>query len=240
MKSLRKIPLLKLYYNDYLTPFILKVRSMSRVRKYEHIIWDWNGTLFNDVELCVDIINGILVNHYLSPLTINQYKEIFTFPVKDYYAKAGLDFTKYSFEELGSQWMKEYQRRRKEGKLYDKAKDTLDFISSEGIEQSVLSAYMHDDLLEVIKNFRIDSYFTHIAGLNHIYATSKVDIGKDLMNKISYGNVLMIGDTIHDYEVAKEIGADCILIADGHQSAEKLTASGVPVLSNLNELSSLF
>jgi len=46
----------------------------------------------------------------------------------------------------------------------------------------------------------------------------------------------LIGDTVHDYEVAREIGAKCLLIAGGHQSIEKLTACGVPVLNNIKEI----
>ena len=207
-------------------------------RTYTHIIWDWNGTLFNDVELCVDVLNGLLVRKNLPTFSIEAYRDIFTFPVKDYYAKAGLDLEKYSFEQLGREWMDEYQRRRLEGKLFPGVKEVLRVINSNGIEQSILSAYKQDTLLELVDHFGLRSYFTHLTGLDHIYATSKIELGKDLMKKLLHhnSNVLLIGDTVHDFEVAQEMNAACILVADGHQSKEKLIRCGVNVYDNLKQL----
>jgi phosphoglycolate phosphatase len=202
---------------------------------YKHIIWDWNGTLFNDVELCVNLINSVLTKRDLPALSVEQYRSIFTFPVKDYYALAGLDFTKYSFEELGKEWMDEYQERRFEVGLYSSAEEVLNKIHSNGIEQSILSAYKHDTLLEMITHFNMNRFFTHLTGLDHIYATSKLDLGKDLMKKLNHlnSNVLLIGDTVHDFEVAQAMKIDCILIAEGHQGKEKLIPCGVDVYDSL-------
>lgn len=205
---------------------------------YKHIIWDWNGTLFNDVELCLDLLNGLLLPRGLPPITLDVYRDIFTFPVRDYYSKAGLDLQKYSFEELGKEWMEEYQIRRLEGKLFRGANEFLDIISKNGIEQSILSAYKQDTLVELINHFGLRSYFTHLTGLDHIYATSKLELGKELMKKLNhhYSNVLLIGDTVHDFEVANEISAGCVLIGDGHQSKEKLLKCGIKIYDNLEDL----
>lgn len=205
---------------------------------YKHIIWDWNGTLFNDVELCLNVLNGLLKRNKIKSIDLETYREIFTFPVKDYYAKAGLDLEKYSFEELGREWMDEYQSRRLEANLHTFAEHVIIKLNKNGIEQSILSAYMHDTLLELVNHFNLAQYFTHLTGLDHIYATSKVDLGKELMEKLNHnGNeVVLIGDTVHDFEVACEIGADCVLIANGHQSKSKLIGCKVKVFDNLEEM----
>ena len=64
------------------------------------IIWDWNGTLLDDVDICIDIINELLSIRNQQPLTRSRYREIFTFPVKDYYSKAGFDFTQEPFDKI--------------------------------------------------------------------------------------------------------------------------------------------
>jgi phosphoglycolate phosphatase len=204
----------------------------------KHIIWDWNGTLFDDVELCREIINGILARRNLSELSLAAYRNIFTFPVQIYYEKAGLDFTKYPFEELGREWMDEYEFRKSECRLHKGAVDILDKISEKGIGQSILSAYSQHTLEEIVRQFGLDRYFSHMAGLDHIYATSKIENGRELMKKLgnSKGEILFIGDTIHDYEVAEEIGAGCILIADGHQGKKKLEVCGVPVFNTIKDI----
>jgi phosphoglycolate phosphatase len=210
------------------------------MNNYKHIIWDWNGTLLDDVGLCVDIVNGILFKKNLNFLSLNKYRNIFTFPIKDYYIKAGFDFTQYSFEEVGQEWMREYERRRTECVLHSHAKEILFLLKRKNINQSILSAYPHSTLIEVISFFNLNDFFTHIIGLDNIYATSKVDLGKDLMKKIRNGkeSILLVGDTEHDFEVSKEIGADCVLIANGHQSKEKLLNCGVRVFDSIEEFGS--
>ncbi len=75
-----------------------------------------------------------------TPLSYTVYRNIFTFPIKDYYSKAGVDFSKYSFEEVGRQWINEYERRRLEGSLYAGAEEIIRFITDNGQEQSILSS----------------------------------------------------------------------------------------------------
>ena len=204
----------------------------------KHIIWDWNGTLFDDVELCKDIINGILTGRNLEELSLEKYRAIFTFPVKDYYEKAGLDFSRYPFEELGREWMNEYEQRKSECGLHEGAEQILDLLSLKGIGQSILSAYSQHTLEEIVKRFGLDKYFSHMVGLDHIYATSKIENGRELIKKLGNGKgeTLFIGDTVHDFEVAVEIGAGCILIADGHQDKATLKGTGVPVYNSLKDI----
>jgi phosphoglycolate phosphatase len=206
--------------------------------RLKHIIWDWNGTLFNDVALCLDIINGVLERRNIKSLSLEEYRKIFTFPVQDYYKKAGLDFAKYPFEVLGQEWMNEYELRKNSCTLHDGAAAVLEKIHQNQIGQSILSAYSQHTLEEIINYFGIKKYFSHMVGLDHIYATSKIENGRELMKKLGNGKgeTLFIGDTVHDFEVALEIGAECILIADGHQDKEKLLACRVPVYDNIKSI----
>ena len=208
------------------------------MKKYKHIIWDWNGTLFDDVELCHNIINRLLIRNEIEKISLQRYREIFDFPVKKYYQSAGLDFNKTSFEILGKEFMDEYEERKFESTVFNEAKDVLESVLLLGITQSVLSAYHHDSLVKITEHFGIKDYFIDLNGLDNIYAASKIDIGKKWIKKSGYkkGEVVLIGDTIHDFEVAEAIGADSILIAGGHQTKERLSKCGVPVYDNLSSL----
>lgn len=208
------------------------------IEKYKHIIWDWNGTIFNDVTLCVELINELLELRGLKTVTIDEYKEIFTIPVRDYYAELGFDFSKEPFEIVGKQWMDEYELRKFECGLYDGIVDVIRRINNIGIGQSILSAYTQHTLEEMVEHFDLTKYFEHLVGLDNIYAAGKLHLGKDLMNRLGSGKgeTLMIGDTLHDYEVAAEIGADCVLVANGHQSRKKLESCGTIVVDDFEKL----
>jgi len=207
------------------------------IKKYKHIIWDWNGTLFNDSDLSLGILNRMLSKRNLPILTLEQYRNVFTFPIEEYYRIAGFDFTKEPFAIVGREWIDEYEKLKYEGSLHEGTVEVLNKISSYGIGQSILSAYSQKTLEDIIEYYGLTKYFEHIYGLDNIYASSKVQLGKELMIKLGsgIGDTLMIGDTEHDYNVAMEIGADCVLIANGHQSEEKLSKYG-RVLKDLKDL----
>lgn len=212
-------------------------------KSYEHIIWDWNGTLFNDVELCASIMNLLLAQESLPNISIQRYKEIFTFPVIEYYKIAGHTFENNSFEILGKQFMIEYELRKGDCKLFPGVIELLSTLQEKNIQQHLLSAYEQQSLNTIIRLYSIDNYFQNVVGLDNIYAGGKSHLALDLAKRIksngTAGNILLIGDTIHDYEVAREINSDCILMSHGHQDEDRLLKPGIPVAKNFNELSKL-
>jgi phosphoglycolate phosphatase len=212
-------------------------------KQYDHIIWDWNGTLFNDVELCTDIMNILLTQESLPNISSQKYKEIFTFPVEEYYKIAGHTFERISFEVLGKQFMIEYELRKNTCELYPGVLNLLSLLNERRINQHLLSAYEQVSLNNILKYYNIDNYFQNIVGLDNIYASSKLYLAHKLAKTIhSNGkgvNILLIGDTIHDYEVANGINSDCILLSHGHQNEERLLKLGIPIVKNFDELTIL-
>ncbi len=203
------------------------------------IIWDWNGTLLDDAEICRSIINELLAARDLDELSLKKYKEIFTFPVKDYYQKAGFDFTKEAFEIPADEFMVSYHERIKIANLHQNAIEILAYAKNK-YQQVIVSAMEHQSLNALIKKHNIHNYFHAISGINNHYAHSKTANAKQLIsaNGLTASEACLIGDTIHDYEVAESIGCECILIAKGHQSYERLASTGKIVLNSLIELKS--
>ncbi len=206
--------------------------------QYQHIIWDYNGTLLNDVNLCVNIINELLSARDLPMMSVDKYRELFDFPVKDYYAKAGFDFEKESFETVGTEFIVQYDKRQKKAQLHLGVLELLKEIHEKGIQQSVLSARKEEQLTDELKAFGIYHLFQVVVGLNDHYAGGKTGRGKDLMSEINTpkDQILMIGDTKHDAEVAKALGIDCVLLSHGHHTKEKLETCGLTVLSGIDHL----
>jgi phosphoglycolate phosphatase len=206
--------------------------------KYNHIIWDWNGTLLDDAWLCLDVINGVLSRRNMSTISLRQYQELFNFPVVDYYVRLGFDFEKESFEIVGTEFIDNYEKRRHEVNLQKGAKAVLKSVREAELTQSLLSASLQTTLYEMVEYHRLSDTFLKVMGLDNHYAHSKVEIGKAWMDELHYGphEVLFVGDTVHDHEVAQAIGADCVLVLSGHHRREKLEACGVPILSSLSEV----
>ncbi len=209
-----------------------------KINGYRHIIWDWNGTIFDDVKLCVNIINSLLEKRELKTLSLDEYRDIFTFPVEEYYKIAGFDFSKESFAVVGKEWMDQYESRKLECSIFEEVMTLFDKLKNEGISQSILSAYSTHTLIELTEHFGIRNYFSNIVGLDHIYADSKLHLGQKLITQLKDDpkEILLIGDTLHDSEVADELGVDCVLVATGHQSKAKLLQNGDIVYDSVKSL----
>ena len=211
------------------------------VHKYSHIIWDWNGTLFDDAWLCVQVVNRLLSERGLQTITPDQYEQTFGFPVIDYYQRIGFNFDIEPFERINTAFISEYEQRRVECSLRPGASIALDNICRVGISQSILSASKQAYLEKAVHQFDIRDHFISISGLDNHHAAGKLDIALNWMNKteINPSDILLIGDTIHDYEVAQRTGAACILIYSGHQDVARLAACGVRIIQNFSELSKI-
>ncbi|NPA67199.1 MAG: HAD family hydrolase [Chlorobi bacterium] len=206
--------------------------------KYKHIIWDYNGTLLDDVELCTEIINEMLAKRNLPTMSIEKYRELFDFPVKEYYKRAGFNFEKESFEKTGTEFIEQYDKRSYKTKLYDGIFELIQKISESGIRQSILSARKKEQLHEELKKFEIFKFFDYVFGLNDHYAGGKTETGKQLLKKINLPRkkILMIGDTVHDCETAKILGIDILPVAYGHHPKQKLLNYKTYIPENVKEI----
>jgi phosphoglycolate phosphatase len=206
--------------------------------KYKYIIWDWNGTLLNDVDFVVDIMNKMLKKRDLTSISAEKYREIFVFPVIKYYSQLGFDFSKEPFEELALEFVNEYKNNINRFILFEEVDEVLGSIEKLGILQIILSASNEDDLIEIVGDLGISRYFVKIAGLKNHFAESKVSRAKEIIGELFLKpeEVILFGDTYHDYEVSQQIGCDCLLISKGHQSGERLSHLGVPVIESLMEV----
>jgi phosphoglycolate phosphatase len=202
---------------------------------YQHIIWDWNGTLLDDAWLCVEIMNEMLARRDLPPLTMERYEQIFDFPVVDYYRKVGFDFAVEPFEQVSDEFMATYNRRVRDCPLRAGTQDVLLTGQRRGITQSILSAMYQDTLDALLDHFALRGFFTSVTGLDNHHAAGKLALAQDWIaaQTIPRTAILLVGDTVHDFEVAQALGVDCVVIHSGHHSRDRLAAAGVPVLDSL-------
>ena len=185
------------------------------------IIWDWNGTLLDDVAVCIECINALLRKNALPEFVdVEDYRRKFCFPVQDYYRMCGFDFEKTPFEVLAREFIGLYQKASEGCALAPSALAALEEARRRGFRQILLSASKQDNLLRQVGAYPLESYFSEILGIGHIYATSKADLAAGWMEKqpTEGRDVVMIGDSLHDLEVAQAIGARCALYTAGHQA----------------------
>ncbi len=208
-------------------------------RKIKNILWDWNGTLLDDMDLCIECMNTLLKNRSLPELSQEYYREVFTFPVKDYFINIGFDFSNEPFEVPADEFVLLYNRKFHQAALYNNARKSLGNFKKKGYRQFILSAQEQKLLHRLLDHYNIREYFEAATGTTDNYAHSKVEAGLIMMEQLALNprETIMIGDTIHDYEVATALGVSCLLISHGHQSPTRLRSTGATVLEDYPEIS---
>ena len=201
-----------------------------------HIIWDWNGTLLDDTLACVNAINTLLSRRGLAGIDMVRYREVFGFPVADFYRRISFPLEREDWDSLAREFHSLFLAEPSV-RLHDDARETLERLRRRGLAQSVLSASEQGILDRLIEGFGIRAYFAEVFGVDNCHGVSKMALGVALLRKIGLppGQVLLVGDTLHDAEVARVLGVRCVLVAQGHQSAARLAQAGVPVYGSLRE-----
>lgn len=199
---------------------------------YRHLIWDWNGTLLDDAWLCHQIINGLLRQRGLSAVTEERYQRIFGFPLEGYCRLLGFDLEREPYQVVSDAFNVEYEARRLECGLRQGTRGVLEAVRGRGVSQSVLSAYAQEALEEIVAHFGLRPFFGAVVGVDNGYGLGKVAAGLRRVAELGCapGQVLLVGDTLHDLEVARAMGVDCALIPSGHQGRDRLAAGGARVV----------
>ncbi len=202
------------------------------------LFWDWNGTLLDDVDICIRCINHLLETRKMPLLSREKYLQIFDFPVKKYYEKAGFRFKDESFDEVAVEFMDWYHEYLPEADLYPETVRILTQFKNKGYRQVILSAMEQDSLVKTLDDKGILPFFDEVAGVRDIYANGKLDAARRLKQNMNLNGAdgVLIGDTLHDLEVAQDLGLRHVLVADGHQAPQRLLAKTKNVVGNLSGL----
>jgi phosphoglycolate phosphatase len=205
---------------------------------YKHVIWDWNGTLLDDVNIGVKILNYMQKKRNISETGFDEYRKIFTFPVEKYYERAGLMESGLSFKELAEDYIEQYNIAVESMELYKDAKEVLERLDDSGVTSSILTAAPEDLVKSQLKKYGIANYFIALTRKTNHYSSGKEDLAEVHMDKldISPSNTVFVGDTMHDVKVANKIRCDYIIVSHGHQDIKYLSKGEINTMHDLNEV----
>ncbi len=183
----------------------------------KYIIWDWNGTLLDDVSLNLTILNQLRREEGLSPLSLSQYRAAFGFPIRDFYARIGFDFAKTPYEDLADRYWVLYEQGVKTCPLAADAAETLAALPCRHI---ILSASPLPALRAQVAQYpALAAHIDRILGTDNVLGASKTALAQALRDEglCAPDEMLLVGDTDHDAVTAATLGCRFVAYANGHQ-----------------------
>lgn len=201
------------------------------------IVWDFNGTIVDDVAAGIASVDPLLAARGLKKIaSIDEYKAAFRFPIREYYAELGFDLESEPYEKIAHEWVDNYKHLEPSIGLVDGVLELIEHFFALGIEQVILSASESSMLSQKLEALGIRKYFSELISLDNIYAHSKLEVAREYFKRKNKSECIMIGDTLHDAEVAREVGVDVVLVACGHHDRKRLEQAGVPVYDDMRAL----
>lgn len=208
-----------------------------------HILWDWNGTLLDDTDAALKTLNIMIAERGGKPIEMPFYLDNFAFPVRPFYDKIGIvarDEDEWNY--IAREYHEVYLRQQKA--LNRGAFAALEAAKAAGCRQSIVSALRQDLLEEETKHYGVAGYFDYLYGSNNLDGASKLSRARELMARLAAGGVrhaatcdssfVLIGDALHDKEVADALGIPCVMCAQGSHAAWRLRAVA-PTVDTLEE-----
>lgn len=199
-----------------------------------HLVWDWNGTLLDDLALVVDATNMAFASVGGRSLGTEEHRRTFRRPVAEFYAE--ILERAVDAEEFGRLDKIFHDAYRVGLTTTSLAADAMQAIRSWDGSQSLLSMWFHEELVPAMETYGLAGMFTRIDGL-------RTAVGGDLKAGhlarhldelgVDAGDVVLIGDSLDDGAAADSVGAASVLYTGGFTDPARLRASGRPVADTL-------
>jgi len=209
---------------------------------YRHVVFDWNGTVIDDVALAVRSVNRLRTASGLGAVDTDTYRRLFRFPIAEFYRDLGFDLEATDFAELMTAYLRHFDAEVHACPLHTGFVPLAEDLRRRGVTVAVLSASHQDTLARTARRLGIDHLIDHLIGLEDSAAAGKLERARLLDGRLRPGGddaVMMIGDTDHDRAVADDRGWDFVAVSTGHQSRDRLNGLGAPVLDGLGEVLAL-
>ncbi|GHG82962.1 HAD family hydrolase [Streptomyces griseocarneus] len=204
-----------------------------------HIVWDWNGTLFHDVDAVISATNAAFAELGLEPITLARYRELYCVPIPRFYERLmGRLPTPAEWDHMDTVFQRHYRDHHIRCALADGAESLLRRWQEAGGTQSIMSMYGHEDLLPLVRGFGIERRFIRVDGRTGPSGGSKAEhMARHIagLDGVSARRTVVIGDAVDDAVAAAHVGAHAVLYTGGSHSRESLAEAGVPVVDSLVE-----
>jgi phosphoglycolate phosphatase-like HAD superfamily hydrolase len=201
-----------------------------------HLVWDWNGTLLDDLWLVVEATNASLAALGGGPVTADEHRRDFRRPVADYYTYVlGRPVDAAEFAQLDKGFHEAYRLGLTRCSL---AADAREAVAAWSGTQSLLSMFFHDELVPVVTGHGLSTRLSRVDGLRaHIGGGPKAPYLQAHLAALGVAGAdcVLIGDSIDDADAAAAVGARVVLYAGGFTDEARLRATGLPVATSLTE-----
>lgn len=222
----------------------MKTAKKMELNRWSYVFWDWNGTIVDDLNYNYNIVNTLLLDRDLPPIRLEEYREKFCFPIRDFYRDIGFKCDDAEYALIAKKYEELYESQMSELRVFEDLLELMLFLHEIDVKQYIFSSANQITLNKQLAFYpELVSLIDGIICQNNNLGIGKLDQAikwKQEHPYVDWAKVLIIGDTYYESEIASRFGTSCILINSGHQSINSfnggLVFDSIGQLANNKEL----
>lgn len=209
---------------------------------------DWNGTLFADMKATYEADNAVLKALGEKGVSYRDFLKHFDIPLKKYYMGLGLSEKKIddNAELIQKTFHDYYEPRIQKVRTRANTRKILTHLKEQKIPAIIVSNHIKQKIIEQTDRLKITNYFDEILAndmnFSVMYKRAKQQRLAEYIEQKGFEKeeVLLVGDSIEEIQIAREIGALSVAITDGNCDTPRLKAAKPDYLiSDLGSLESI-
>lgn len=201
-----------------------------------HVVWDWNGTLLDDLPIVIEAVNRSIAIFEEGPIDADGYRDHYTRPVRLFYESLfGRVLHEEEWLRLNTSFHDHYLTLAEKVDLVAGARSAMDLLANSGWSQSLLSMSPQDWLASTVDRLELTDRFDLVDGLSEVTGGLKAAHLESHLDTLGLSGpqVVVIGDTPDDVDAARHVGARAILFHGGSHHLDALQAQGVPIADSI-------
>lgn len=185
--------------------------------KYRSLLFDWSGTLVDDLPPTLYATNAVLAEHQIPAMSREEFRLRFRLPYPEFYEEM---LPGVAIADLEETFRTSFSQSPEGVTVLPHVREMLDWCRDREIRCFVLSSMDEGLFMEQARAFGLLDYFEAIyAGV----IDKRDRIGEILTTHgLEISSTAFLGDMAHDIATAKHGGIDSIALATGYDPVERL------------------
>ena len=196
--------------------------------KNKTVVFDWNGTLFDDIAHTLRATNVILEHLGHKPVTLEHYREHCQIPLAHMYKAFGVDMDEMvrRKEEIHEMWISAYDSGAKKAALRPGVNSMLRELNERGNRTVILSNHTVENISGHVRRLDVHGHFEAILAYDHYGAAFTKNVKGERLKtyiegrRIEHG--VIVGDTEEEIDIARAHGLISVAVTGGVVSEQRL------------------
>lgn len=186
---------------------------------FRNLIFDWSGTLVDDLGPVLEATNSVFGKYGLDPFDRDRFRRHFRLPYREFYEEF---LPGVALEELEEHFRPAFRDSQVPVTVLPHAREKLEWCADNGIRAFVLTSMDAEAFHRQLADFGMQELFE----ATYAGVLDKRDVIHRILetHQLNPSETAFVGDMTHDVETARHGGVSSIAVLTGYTHAEPLAA----------------